>query len=523
MADYLLDSPTLNSGDESTAHGDARVLRVATLTIVWHPDVARVGESAVLPGGNCDVSRVAPLFGDRAHGTSGTPLGHVRVSALEPSFSIRQAHDRIEILARNPDAHVKVDGARLRDRIVLPRGELERGVIITLARRIVLCLHLARPVRAAARGSHGLVGISDAVDDLRREIDQVADVDVPVLIRGESGTGKGVLAAAIVAASPRAGRPFLSLNMGVIAPSTAASELFGHERGSFTGANVSKVGLFAAADGGTLFLDEIGTLTLDAQPSLLHVLDTGEVRPVGSTRVRKIDVRFLAATDASLERLIAAGAFSEALFHRLARYRIALPPLRYRREDLGVLLVHFLRAAFKRYGEPDRLAGHADDPWLSASTVAAFAAHSWPGNVRELENVAGEIVVSSRGQTKAVLPGSLGAMVSERQSDPPAPRPTTAAKAAASPAISDEQVAEALARSEGSASRAARILGVSRTTYYELRKRNPLLRSITEISDQEVIACRDECGGDIAKMAARLGVPVKALKDRLARISPASR
>jgi two-component system, NtrC family, nitrogen regulation response regulator GlnG len=522
MADHLLDSPTLNPGGDSTALDDARLFRGVALTILWHPDVSRVGESSVLSGPEVDIGRVVPFFGERSRASSGAPLRDTYLSAHEPSFTVRQVHDRIEILPRNPAAQVKVDGARLHDCLVLPRAELDRGIIITVARRIVLCLHLARPARVAARAAHGLVGVSDATDDLRREIDQVADLDVPVLIRGENGTGKGMLAAALVAASPRAGQPFVSLNMGAIAHSTAASELFGHERGSFTGANVSKLGLFAAADGGTLFLDEIGLLRADVQPSLLDVLETGEVRPLGSTRARKIHVRLIAATDTDLERAIASGTFSEALFQRLARYQITLPPLRHRREDFGVLLVHFLRQAFKKYGEPDRLSS-ADAPWLSASTVATLAGRAWPGNVRELENVAGQIVVSSRGQAVAVLPGSLAATLSERRPESASSLSSPTARSAGPNAISEQQVAEALARSNGSASRAAKILGVSRTTYYELRKRNPLLRSITEISDQEVIACRDECGGDVAKMAARLGVPVKALKDRLARISPASR
>ncbi len=523
MADPLLDSPTLNPGGDSTALEDARLLRVATLTILWHPDVARVGESAPLSGTEVDVNRLAPLFGDRSRESSGVSLRDPYLSAQEPSFTVRQAGNRIEIVQRNPAAHVKVDGSRLRDRVVLARGEFERGIIITVARRIVLCLHLARPTRSAARASHGLVGVSDAVDDVRREIDQVADLDVPVLIRGESGTGKGMLAAALVAASRRVGRAFLSLNMGGVAHSTAASELFGHERGSFTGANVSKVGLFAAADGGTLFLDEIGLLRPDVQPSLLDVLETGEVRPLGATRARKIDVRFIAATDTNLERAIAAGSFSEALFQRLARYQITLPPLRYRREDFGILLVHFLRQAFTKYGEPDRLR-NAGDPWLPASTVAALGARQWMGNIRELENVAGQIVVSSRGQPAALLPASLRAVLSETRQEVPSIPTVAAPKSSGGPSIiSDEQVAEALARSNGSASRAAKILGVSRTTYYELRKRNPLLRSITEIPDHEILACRDEYAGDIPRMAARLGVPIKALKDRLAHLARLSR
>jgi two-component system nitrogen regulation response regulator GlnG len=519
MADHSLDSPTLITGGESTAHEDARLLRAPALTILWHPDVARVGESAIVSGTGCEVSRLAPLFGDRSPVPAGTPLRDLYLSAREPSLVVRREQERVELLVQSPSAYIKVDGIRLHGRMSLSRAELDRGVIVTLARRIVLCLHLARPTRVAVRGIHGLVGVSDAIDDVRREIDQVADLNVPVLIRGENGTGKGTLAAALVAASPRAGRPFLSLNMGAVAATTAASELFGHERGSFTGANVSKTGLFAAADGGTLFLDEIGLLRPDIQPSLLDVLETCQVRPLGSTRARKIDVRFIAATDTNLERAIAAGTFSEALFQRLARYQITLPPLRQRREDFGVLLVHFLRQAFQKYGEPDHLVD-ASAPWLSASIVATLASRDWPGNIRELENVAGQIVVSSRGQSTAVLPGSLRAVLADPGPEGSRSRPTEGTKPfPESSGISDEQVAEALARSNGSASAAAKILGVSRTTYYELRKRNPLIRSITEIPDDEILACRDACSGDLQKAAGRLGVPIKALKDRLAHLS----
>ncbi len=519
MADHPLDHPTLDPGADSTALDQASLVRRAALTIVWHPDLDRIGQTAVLPDGDSDVSRGVPLFGDRFEETSGAPLGDLYLSSREPSLTIRQLRDRVEVVPAAASAHVKVAGERLTEALVLSRTNLDRGVIITLARRIVLCLHLARAVRITTRSSHGLVGVSDAVDDVRRDIDRVADLDVPLLIRGETGTGKGLVAAAVVSASPRSARPFVSLNMGAIVPSTAASELFGHERGAFTGAAISKPGLFAAADGGTLFLDEIGLMPPDVQPMLLHVLETREVRPLGAARGRKIDVRFITATDTDIENAIRTGAFSEALLQRLARYQIFLPPLRQRREDFGVLLVHLLRAALRRFGEPDRLRG-GSDPWLSSSTVAALAAYEWPGNIRELENVAGQIVVASRGQPGAVLPNAVKAMISVSRGGmtEPSSAATGTLKAGRS-SISDADVARALARSNGSASAAAKILGVSRTTYYELRKRNPQLRSITEIPDDELRRCRDECGGDVAKMAARLNVPVKALKDRLAHLS----
>lgn len=517
-ADFPLDFPTLSPGGDTTAHGDDRLLRAPALTIIWHPDVDRIGESAVLGDSSCDVSRLEPLFGDRSPKAERSPLADVYVSSREPSLTLRSTVDGIEIVPRSQAAYVKVDGQRLLSTLALTRGAVDRGVVITLARRIALCLHLARPSRAVARSAHGLIGVSDATDDIRREIDQVADLDVPVLLRGDSGTGKGMVAAALVAASPRASRPFLSLNMGATVPSTAASELFGHERGSFTGASGNKVGMFAAADGGSLFLDEIGLTPPDVQPMLLHVLETGDIRPLGATRSRKIDVRFVAATDANIQRAIAAGTFSEALLQRLARYQITMPPLRDRREDFGVLLVHFLRTAFRKYAEPDRLAS-SPEPWLSASTVSALAQHRWPGNIREVENVAGQIVAASRGKLTATLPASVRSMLSDEKNGG-SPAPGSLARAETKPfaasSISDEQVADALARSNGSASRAAKILGVSRTTYYELRKRNPSFRSVTAIPDEEILTYHAEFSGDVAKMAERLRVPLKALKDRLA-------
>jgi two-component system, NtrC family, nitrogen regulation response regulator GlnG len=515
MQDHPLDYPTLIPGAETTAVADNRLLRQPALTIVWHRDVGRIGESALLPPTPCALSRLEPLFGDRLPDAARTPLADPYISSREPSLMLRAVADGIDIAA-GASAHVKVNGVRLRGTVIVPRSRLDAGIIITVARSVVLCLHLARPVRAVARTTHGLVGVSDAIDDIRREIDQVADLDVPVLIRGESGTGKGMIAKALVASSSRADRPFLSLNMGAIVPSTAASELFGHERGSFTGATVSKAGLFAAAHGGSLFLDEIGTIPAEVKPTLLHVLDSGEIRPVGSTRSRTVDVRVIAATDANLEAAIRAGTFTEALLQRFARYRLTVPPLRDRREDFGLLLVHFFRGAFKEYGEPDRLLSTAK-PWLTASTVAALARREWPGNIRELENVAGEIVVASRGQATATLPGSVRAMLDDQDAAlaTAPPQPFIDAKAGAS-RISEEQLADALARSNGSASQAAKILGVSRTTYYELRRRHPAFRSVTAIPEEEILACHDECNGDVSRMADRLRVPVKALKDRLA-------
>jgi DNA-binding NtrC family response regulator len=223
----------------------------------------------------------------------------------------------------------------------------------------------------------------------------------------------------------------------------------------------------------------------------------------------------IAATDTDLPAAIAAGTFSRALFERLARYRIMAPALRHRREDIGALLLHFLRRAFKTHGLPDRLdaPGATADPWFSAPNVAALAAYAWPGNIRELENVAGQIVVFSRDRETTALPPSVRALLAApppERSASPKPRPRRPTDP------SHEQVARALARHQ-SAKRAADSLKVSRTKYYELRRGNPLVGSINTITDAELAECRRKFGGDVLKMADALKVSPKALKDRLAR------
>ena len=393
-------------------------------------------------------------------------------------------------------------------------------MVITVARRIVLCLHMARPTRYAARRDHDLIGDSDGMDDIRREIDQVADLDVPVLLRGETGTGKGKAAAALVAASARAARPSLTINMGATVPSTAASELFGHERGSFTGATVTKPGLFATADTGSLFLDEIGLTPADVQPMLLHVLDSGEIRPLGSTVSRKVDVRFIAGTDSDLERAIADGRFSEALFQRVARYPILDPPSPRLARGLRIAL-HPLSPSSLRQVQRAEPAGRSP---RGCPAVALRIGRGGPGflpmdgqraRARERRR-SNRRVQPGKGHRR---PPALGGVPRLRE---PGTVPGPIAEPAPDPApsrISDEQVADALARSNGNASRAAAVLKVSRTTFYELRKRNPLLRSVNAIPEDELIECQGVCGGDVELMAQRLRVPVKALKDRLAHLA----
>ncbi len=239
---------------------------------------------------------------------------------------------------------------------------------------------VARDVVQEAQARHGeLVGESAAMKKLRWEIELVGRADLAVLVTGETGTGKELVARGLHAISARRDRPLLYVNCAALPESVAEAELFGHVRGSFTGADADRPGKFEVADGGTILLDEIGELPLTIQPKLLRVLQSGEIQRVGADRARHVDVRVIAATNRDLEQEIAAGRFRADLFHRLHVYPIHVPPLRDREGDVAPLVGHFCEMARRRLGlGPVR---------VDAASRAALSRYGWPGNVRELENV----------------------------------------------------------------------------------------------------------------------------------------
>jgi DNA-binding NtrC family response regulator len=222
----------------------------------------------------------------------------------------------------------------------------------------------------------GLAGWSLPMERLRRDMRRFAPLPAPVLVTGETGTGKELVARALHDASPRSRGPYVSVNAGALPATLIASELFGHERGSFTGAASRHRGLFEQAHGGSLFMDEIAELPLDLQASLLRVLETGEVRAVGAERVRRVDVRVIAATNVALDRAVASGKFRHDLYWRLAVLTIEVPPLRARTDDIAALAAHFL-ASFRL--DESRTVG--------PDALQALVLHRWPGNVRELRSV----------------------------------------------------------------------------------------------------------------------------------------
>ncbi len=298
------------------------------------------------------------------------------------------------------------------------------------------------------------VGRSRAWTNVLRLAETVAPTDSTVLIQGESGTGKEVIARYVHELSGRTASPFLSINCGALPEGLLESELFGHVKGSFTGAVRDKDGLFTAAAGGTFFLDEIGETTAATQVKLLRVLQQREVIPVGGTESVPIDTRVIAATNRDLEAEIRRGSFRNDLYYRLNVISIDLPPLRDRREDISLLAESFLKRAVEQRGHPPRA--------LTSDALAALQAYDWPGNVRELENALERAVILARGDTIDVsaLPDALTARRSE---------PLVAARELPNPTlevIERAYIAWVLQSSGGQKTRAAEILGIDPSTLH---------------------------------------------------------
>ncbi len=234
-------------------------------------------------------------------------------------------------------------------------------------------------------GFENIIGASDEINDVLRLVKQVAETDSTVLILGESGTGKELVARAVHYNSHRAAKPLVPVNCGAIPENLLESELFGHMKGSFTGAVNSKIGRFEMANGGTIFLDEIGDMSLRLQVKILRVLQERQFEPVGSTKTVEVDVRIITATNQNLEKLVEKGAFREDLYYRLNVIPITSPPLRQRVCDIPILVEHFL----KIFSEANQL----PPPRLSDDMMRLFTNYSWPGNVRELENTIERLVV----------------------------------------------------------------------------------------------------------------------------------
>ncbi|MBC8132733.1 MAG: sigma-54-dependent Fis family transcriptional regulator, partial [Deltaproteobacteria bacterium] len=304
-----------------------------------------------------------------------------------------------------------------------------------------------------------LVGQSAPMRQLRALIERVADAAAPVLISGETGTGKELVALAIHTDGPRGDRPFVAINCAALPEQLLESELFGHTRGAFTGASQNRRGLFLEAEGGTLFLDEIGDLPLSLQGKLLRVLQSGEVRAVGSETIRTVDVRCISATHKDLAVAVERGLFREDLFFRLDVLRVSVPPVRERSDDIPALIEHVLRKILERSPRAS-LVGFEPD------ALDFLITHNWPGNVRQIENLIERLVVTT-STPLARLADVKHAMGSVRESDPIAPllqRNLTLQD------LEDRYIDGVLQKVGGNKAKAAEILGIDISTLYRKEK-----------------------------------------------------
>ena len=329
-----------------------------------------------------------------------------------------------------------------------------------------------------------IVGKSPALEAVLQQVERVAPTDSTVLIQGETGTGKELIAQAIHNVSRRYGRPYVKLNCAAIPFDLLESELFGYERGAFTGAIAQKIGRFEMAHTGTLFLDEIGDIPLPLQPKLLRVLQEQEFERLGSGRTHRVDVRLVAATNQDLAQMVRRNEFRSDLYYRLNVFPVVLPPLRKRREDIALLVSHFVETFSRRMNK--RISN------IPKETLEAFTSYSWPGNVRELQNLVERAVIRS---DDGVLPNPLPALLSN-----PLPASNKNRATPSQDKFVDSQralILETLRTADwviGGPNGAAAHLGLKRTTLVAKMKRLGISRPVSQ-NEKQVVECRE---GEVA-------------------------
>lgn len=518
---------------------------VATLTILYHSEVARIGEQAYLFDLNqhktCYLARNRPEFTD-LEAKQYRGLADPYISQSQP---ILLHTNEQGILTITPSTRLpcKINNQKISQPFTIHYRDLEPGLVITLANRVVLLLELTRAQFGqlkTEKNQYNMIGISDGIIDLQRNIQKILKVthlNPSILIQGETGTGKELVANAIHRAHKnRHTKPFIAVNMATINESLAEAQLFGATKGSYTGSISSQQGYFKMADGGTLFLDELGDTPLAIQPKLLRVLQEKEIMPLGAKSALPIDIQLICATDANLEALAEQGLFRPQLTQRVSEYTIQLPPLRARIADIGVLLIYFLQqelAVFKA----ELLLQQTQPAWLTAAIVSELACYHWPGNIRQLRNVVRQLVINGYDQPTLQLPDSVQQLLNRTVADPldSAVKISTGSKTVASPSssdlqsktvstpkqtnskkikpseISNQQLSQALEDNGFDYKAAAQTLGISRSSLYYLIEQHPDFCLPNQLSKAMIIAAAKQCPPTMQQLALALKVNKRSL------------
>jgi PAS domain S-box-containing protein len=362
----------------------------------------------------------------------------LQCSFCGPACATCHARENGQVQRAFPSEIQRGDGTRRS--VLIDAVPLEDGIVTVLIRDVTETERLRRALQDRWV-FHGLVCVSPIMKEIVGKIRDVAPYDSTVLVLGESGTGKELVAHALHAESHRAERPFVTVNCSAYSENLLESELFGHVRGSYTGAERDRRGRFELADGGTIFLDEIGEISPKVQVKLLRVLQEREIERVGDSTTRSVDLRILAATNRDLAREVHEGRFREDLYYRLNVFALQLPPLRERKADIAALTDFLIQKVAKRTGKTVTA--------ISEEAMEVFLCHAWPGNVRELENVIESAVVRARGDI--LLAVDLPDVLTDDHGRP---------------ARREDRIQDALRRTAGCVTRAARLLGIHRTTLW---------------------------------------------------------
>ena len=499
------------------------------ITLLMHPRIERIGDVHVIEqhsvGDETRVSRLEPEF--RAPRTGATAPIREAYTSRQPLIIRWDASGGAELSPASPSSGLTLRGSPLTGPTRVSQHEIDRGVPLGLGPNVAALLH-----RTTGLGAHpqtfGLIGESDSVQRTRQQIQRIADMPEKVLIRGETGTGKELVARALHEASDRSERPFIAVNMANLQPGTAQSQLYGHARGAFSGADQRREGVFGAAQGGTLFLDEIGETRDEVQQMLLRSLDgvgtSVTVEPVGESQPKRLDVRIVAATDADLEGAVEEGSFDQAILARLQVGEIEVAPLRERLEDLGRLLIHFAAEVLPSADQDHRLDPERSDgqPWLSPGDVARLVEYSWPGNIRELRNAARQIAIHSRGRPETSLGPSLERRLerdqgrrTERGLEPePTSTPVTNEPARRPAELSHAELVDALRSVDWSPEAARKTLGISKNSLYALMTQYEIPRA-QDLARVTIERALEECAGDVGFAADALQVSERGLKLRM--------